>query len=258
MLKKKNKPRGMPKSVAQGSRILGKTGARPTNLFASPKISGIATLESALEKGVAQLATLDPRVISIKGQPFTVDVVSGHLSHSRTDLLEHRTSREKSNVTLREYTPDFLIALTSGIRVVVEVKDDRYLGDELYWKKVRQAEQILLANGYAFLVIAMKYEQSNPLLQNAELLTAFPKKCIIQLSQEQLAVANTLISDGPTALGLLCEKLNISTRQSPSLLLSGLVNADLKKVRLGPKTMVGLANGNLDHFHVLPLPKGLA
>src|SRR5438132_407883 len=115
------KPRGMPESVTQGVRILGRVSGRAALLYQCRKAEGIIALESPLEKTVAQLADLDPRVIRVKAQPLAVDVIAGHLFHSRDELLAGRKTREKNEVKRREYTPDLLMVMLDGTMLVVEV-----------------------------------------------------------------------------------------------------------------------------------------
>lgn len=253
----KQKPRGMPKSVTQGVRILGKTSGRTSSLYASDKADGISAPDSPLERTVGQLASLDPRVESIKCQPFTVDVVSGRLLHTRDELVAHRKTREKSDVKLREYTPDLLIRLMSGTRLVVEVKDERFMSDDAYWAKVRKAEVILRTNGYEFLVITMVYEPSHPLVQNADLLMAFSKNYRGDISSGQIGILEQMLEGQSLELGEVCLRLNLSLRESPALLLYGHICTDLKASRLCAKSLAQLAYGDLSHLELLPLDSEL-
>lgn len=251
-MSKKRKANGMPKSVIQGVRILGRTSGRPASLYGTEK-AGIAPPESPLEKTIGQLGQLDPRVVSVKGQPFTVDVVTGRLFHSREALLSDRATREKSLVKLREYTPDFLMQLIDGRKVVVEVKDEKHMGDELYWEKVNKAEVIMRANGYHFLVVTMAYEPDHPLVQNAALLTTFMKIHSGQLSPAQVSTLARILDGNSRELREVCTLIDLNFRESPVLILRGHVSIDLKASRVGAQNHVVLAHGDLSHLELLPL-----
>lgn len=127
------------------------------------------------------------------------------------------------------------------------------MGVESYWVKVEKAKRILLMNGYSFVVVAMKYELSHPLVQNADLLTGFSKNSRIELSATQIETLESALLDHPLELGTVCTRLGLGLRESPVLLLSGLVAADLTESRLCAKTLVRLAHGDLSHLSLLSL-----
>ena len=247
----KQKPRKMPDSVIQGSRILGQTGGRPAQMYMCEKSLGICPAESPLEKVIGQLASLDPRVRTVRPQPFTVDVISGQFFHTRQDLLAHRKTREKSESRLREYTPDFGFDLIDGRRIIVEVKDHRFVCGQAYWDKVEKAKRMLLANGYRFQVIFMEYEPGAPLINNADLLTAFRLNFKKTITHAQLAVIEADVGDSVSSLGHVAELAGLTLREAPVLVMQGIVSADIAAGPLGSRTPVRLAYGDLYHLSVL-------
>lgn len=250
----KRKGNGMPKSVVQGTRILGRASGNSALLFGTSKAENgsIVIPEGPLEQTVLHLADLDPRVLSVRCQPFTIDIVTGKIYEDRQDLLNDRALRHKPEIKIREYTPDVLFSLDYGKKLVAEVKDPRFMGDEQYKNKVDRAAEILLANGYPFSYITMLYEESNPLVQNAKLLTQFAKTYVGFITDfQRVQLAEFLKTDSRT-LGEVCNHLNISLREAPILILSGLVSIDLKSSRISAKSPVQLANGDLQHLMLLP------
>jgi hypothetical protein len=247
----KQRPRGMPNAVTQGSRTLGQTGGRPAQLFGSEKSAGICPTESPLEKTVGQLASLDPRVISVQPQPFTIDVVSGTFFHTREEILLHRKSRGQSQVREREYTPDFGFKLIDGKRVVVEVKDERFSCPSHYWDKVEKARKLMRSNGYIFCIISMKYQPSSALVHNADILTSLQtnfKKTITQAHSEAI---DAYVGNSTSRLGDVAKVAGLTLREAPILVVRGIISADLSAGHLGLLTQVRQAYGDLQHLEVL-------
>ena len=247
----KQKPRKMPDSVMQGSRILGQTGGRPAQLFKSEKSAGACSAESPLEKTIGQLANLDPRVTGVRPQPFTVDIISGKFLHTREEVLDHRKSRERSEVREREYTPDFCFTLIDGKRVVVEVKDPRFPCYPSYWSKVEKAKQLMLSNGYIFRVISMEYEPASALVHNAALLTSLQINFKKRIAEKQVESINVLVGGSTSHLGEVAKAAGLTLRESPILLLKGIVSADLSAGHLSFHTRIVQAYGDLQHLEVL-------
>lgn len=246
---KKRRPKGMPESVQQGSRILGRTG-RPATLLRGPNDS-LIPCESPLELAVGNLICIDPRALEVISQPFTIDIVTGDILHTHEERNKHRALRAHPEVKLREYTPDFRVGLAGGQSIVVEVKDSRYLRDEKYWQKVEQAASILQSNGHEFCVIDMAYEPMLPLVQNGELLRYvgenFDDPGIDLLSEELYKQ----FGDSIVPLQAICTSLGLSLRDAPILLLKGIVSADIASERISAAMPVQLAFGQLQHLQIL-------
>jgi len=249
----KQKPRKMPDSVVQGSRILGQTGGRPAQMYWNDKSSGIFPSESPLEKFIGQLAALDPRVRTVAPQPFTVDVATGYIAYSPDELKLHRSTRERSEARLRDYTPDFCFDLIDGRRIIVEVKDPRYLCTQAYWDKVERARRLLRSNGYAFQVVSFEYAPSSPLIHNADLLNALSVNYKKVISLAQIDAIEETVGDTESTLGHVAQLAEISLREAPALVLHGVVSADIARGHLGAYTPVRVAYGELDHFSILDL-----
>lgn len=247
----KQKPRKMPNSVVQGTRILGKTGGRPALLYRCAKSSRMCPAESPDEKGVGQAAGIDPRIRAISPQPLTIDLATGWILHTQDEVFDHRESREKSEARLREYTPDFRFDLLDGRRIIVEVKNRRYPGSADYWAKVEKAKLILEANGFRFQVIYIDYEASSALMHNVEILNALTTNSKSTITQSQIQVIEDDIGDAISSLGHVAKLAGMTIREAPLLVLHGVVSADISTGYLGSFTPVRLAHGDLAHLAVL-------
>lgn len=243
-----------PKNTLQGTRILGRIGGRPATFFKSKKAGGILTLESAGERTIAQLAELDPRVRSIAAQPFSLDVSTGRLYTSREALAEARDERHSLEARHRDYTPDLLLELVNGLKPAVEVKDPRYPGDALYKAKLAKAHLILKMRGQSLLTIYFRYQETAPLVHNAELLSRiqYADNPIRDLGELAYRIDTVLGSD-ETELAKLLPALGIDLREAGLLVLHGLLSADLRSRTLDADTRVRAAGGSLDHLQLLPL-----
>lgn len=249
------KPRGMPEEVAQGIRIMGRMSGRPSILYLCKKAGGIIALEAPAEKTVAQLADLDPRIVSVQAQPFTIDVLIGRIFTSREDLLAARLLREKNEVKIREYTPDFLLVTIDGRWLVIEVKLENFPGDAMYWEKIEVAKKILRMHGYEFILVTIDREPGSALTQNADLLTAFTSNYEGQISSQQIQTAQAMLEFSPKRLGEVCQTLGISLRESPTLILRGVVKLDLVSARVSAASQIANAYGDIAHLQVLPFGK---
>lgn len=241
----------MPAMVTQGIRYLGRVSGREAVLYHCRKADGIIALESPLEKTVAQFADIDPRVISVKAQPFTVDVVSGHIHHTREELLQARQLRCVADVSIREYTPDFAFTMRNGHTAAIEVKDERFIGNKTYWKKIAQVRTILRQRSYEFYLVKLVYEEHWALIQNIELLCTYLSIGDASISTEKLNSLKDFSQDEISTLGNLCGHLNLTLRDAPALILSGVVSCDLSLSRLNINSPVGLGFGDLSHLEIL-------
>lgn len=243
-----------PKNTLQGTRILGRIGGRPAIFFKSRKAGGILTLESAGERTVAQLAELDPRVRSIAAQPFSLDVATGRMYTSREALAEARKQRHSFEARERDYTPDLLLELVDGLKPVVEVKDPRYPGDAPYQAKLAKARLILKMRGQSFLTVFLRYQETAPLVQNAELLSRVQYAGSPQRDLGELATRiDAVLGSDETKLRDLLPALGLDLREAGPLLLHGLLSTDLRSSPLSADVRVRAAGGSLEHLQLLPL-----
>jgi len=242
---------GPSSEVEQGVRKLGSVGGRHAYLYNSLKASGIIALESRLERTTAQLADLDPNVGSVKAQPFTLDVETGQIFTTREALQSARQERKKSEATKRDYTPDFNFGLTWR-DVIVEAKDERYFGDDDYWRKVERAAQILRASGKGFVVVCFSRKELDAIEWNAAVLTSFRHTETEPLTTRELDAVNDCLAHGERPLGEVLHACGLSVRVSPRFFLEGVLQADLKSSRISTSLVVAPAHGDLNSLALLP------
>ncbi|MDI3491347.1 MAG: hypothetical protein PWP11_2624 [Thauera sp.] len=243
-----------PKHTVQGARVLGRISGRPAVFYHSRKAGGILALESAGERVIAQLAELDPRVKSISPQPFALDVITGKVFTTRRDLKYARNARSSIDALRRDYTPDLLVVLHDGRRIIVEVKDPRHALRDDYRQKLETAQRLLTMRGERFLLIPLQYAESAPLVHNTELLAlalAHPlAPDVIRAVSEQI---DTLLGSNQMTLRDLMPALNLTLREAPALITAGVLEADLARFVLNGRALVRAANGSLRHLELLPL-----
>lgn len=245
-----------PKDIVQGTRTLGRMIGRPAVFFHCKKAGGIIAAESANERTVAQLAEIDPRVTSIRPQPFTLDILTGALFNSREELEIARRTRVRVEATQRDYTPDFIMQLADGRSMIVEVKDSRYPGDASYLSKIEHAKSILRSRGHGFLTVSFRYDQTTPLVFNAATLSLEKNRIHSAAFSTELAEqVDTLLKDGTASLSSTLQSLGLKLRDAPSLILLGMLSADLSTECLTANTSVAAASGSLGHLELLPFPE---
>lgn len=248
-------PAAAPQNTVQGARPLGRISGRPAIFFYSRKAGGTLALESAGERIIAQLAELDPRVKTISAQPFSLDINTGKVFKTRRELEAARRGRKVVDALRRDYTPDLLLVLHDHTRIVVEAKDSRHLlTDPLDQAKHERAKRILAMRGDRLLLIPLQYDESTPLIHNAELLSrslfqSVDPSVISQLSERIEAV----LGDAAMRLGDLVRELGLTLRDAPQLITHGAISADLSRIVLNADAPVCSARGSLSHLELLNL-----
>ncbi|NMG49314.1 hypothetical protein GO613_14545 [Azoarcus communis] len=243
-----------PKHTVQGARILGRISGRPAVFYDSRKAGGILALESASERVIAQLAELDPRVKSISPQPFALDVITGKVFKTRAELEDDRKSRQSVDSLRRDYTPDLLLVLHDDTRIIVEAKDARHLPQGEYLKKLDTARRIFAMRGERFVLIPLKYDERAPIVYNAERLAlALTQPLAPNVIHDASCKVSTLLANEQIPLGDLMPQLELDLRMAPSLIVTGVLEADICSGPINRKTLVRAAYGSLSHLEILTL-----
>jgi len=82
---------------------------------------GDLRLESGLERDVSLMLDLDPRIIEITAQPFTLELQSNKLLPSRQHYLK------RPGIKPRFYTPDFLCKFDDGSLIAIDAKHSKFV-----------------------------------------------------------------------------------------------------------------------------------
>ncbi len=77
---------------------------------------------------------------------------TGMLTHGQTDFVI--TYIDPISNTVRNYYPDFLVRKTDGSHVIVEVKGDNKIDDEVVQAKQKYAHQLAASSGFTYQMIA--------------------------------------------------------------------------------------------------------
>ncbi|MBV9570788.1 MAG: hypothetical protein JO056_06070 [Alphaproteobacteria bacterium] len=123
-----------------------------TGVFASTKCLGLPRFESLLERDFHTLLCCDPRVACYAVQ-----------SHQLTYFTPNRTG----TWTERLYTPDFIVRLTSGQTLIIEVKAEAFTTSS-YWCSREPYIRNAYARDYAlqFVLITERRIRVQPRLSN--------------------------------------------------------------------------------------------
>lgn len=228
-----------------------------SNLVASYKMNGAMFVESANESTTMLALDIDPRTRSIISQPFTV-----RLDLERVFATKEEASRAEPRQRIKKgtdgsvdqeriYTPDFLVALTDPVPLVIESKST--LEVERIPHLLARRERILNNLGYRYLVVTcaelehrgfhsnlvhmrdtMKYRKLN---DTSAVLNRLTDLVSHRRSPFLLGEIKGIVSDVAIYLGLI----------------SGAIACDLRSGNLGVNTLIWQAHGDLAHLQLLEL-----
>lgn len=215
----------------------------------STKASGSLVVESDAERVVAHMLSIDPRIKSFKQQPFTVDLLDCRICRTEEELSLAR-ARHKSESGQKFYTPDFLAHWINGSKISLEVKLEGFHGDEAYKAKLEIAQSVIRANGHEFLILVIPFRQSHLLRGNLSLLSKAalrndPIPPLLQSSIEQVC------KDDAITVKKLCSILKISPNIVPSLIVRGILYADINQHYINGAMSVRCAYGDLSHLQII-------
>lgn len=247
--------RTAPTYGLRSRRTASTTGIRPTaNTFGkarigtcAPKANGNITVDSEPERLIAHILSIDPRVRSFNQQPFTVDLVGQRLLFTRAQVSEARRGR-RGHKGAAEYTPDFATVQTDGLQCAYEVKLEGYEGDAGYWEKIERAMVVMEANCYPLRTVVVPADELHPVLVNAMLLKPALMCAHFHLSPDIIERVEQYCASGSVLQRNLCADLQISTNLIPTLLATGVLQADLARQTICATLELSAAYGDLAHL----------
>ncbi|EEA03725.1 conserved hypothetical protein [Burkholderia sp. H160] len=214
------------------------------------KAEGHVIVESDAERVVTQLLSIDPRVRAFRPQPFCVDLIDQRLLFTPEAMREARRKHSDAPGP-RFYTADFSVDWQDGLHHAVEVKAERFEGDDAYRNKIERARPVLAANSYPLRSIIIPANTAHPIRMNARLLKQATHHVRTWLTGDLVERVTRRCQDGPVALGALCSDLAISPAVIPVLLAGGVLAGDLANHPLCGTFELSLAYGDLDHLCLL-------
>ena len=227
-----------------------------SNHVASHKAGGAAFVESADESSTMLALEIDPRVVSITAQPFTVRLDLAKVFSTRSEAVRAEPRERLSPVDgeaqlERIYTPDFRAELTAGQPWILESKSATEV--QKIAPILARRGNVLNELGFHYLVVpstdvehpglhvnlvnlrdAMKYQRDNDA-------TDFLDKLVgaVETKQDEFVLAELkgVVPDLSIYLGLL----------------TGVIACDLRSGHLSVRTVLRKSYGDLAHLQLLKL-----
>jgi hypothetical protein len=225
-------------------------------LVASYKAKGEMFVESGDEHTTMLALDIDPRVLDIVPQPFTVrlDLQKVFATRSEAVKAEPRVPIKVVSgkpIEERVYTPDFLVQRTTPTQLLVESKSSIEIA------KIAAAlerRRLVLNNlGYHYLVVSSTEVEPKGLHTNLVHMRDAMRYRSKNETQSILAGLTELVVNrgAPFAYGEIRSR---TTDLALYLaLVSGVVGCDLRGGNLGVNTMIWPAHGDLAHLQLLSL-----
>lgn len=113
-----------PRAEKPARRIQKRGKIQKAHRLSGRKVRGVVVVETGLEAVAGFGAEIDPRIVSWRPQPWTIDLESGETAATKDMLISRfRGSPE----TPRPYTPDHVFRMRSGDDVIVECKHTHWI-----------------------------------------------------------------------------------------------------------------------------------
>ena len=114
---------------------------------------------------------LDPRIKTLQVQPFTLDVTTGEMLHTKDQLDRYREKLKTRGRQASLYTPDFALTMQDQTVRIIAIKDAAWIDfTDSYARKIEAATELLKVKGIHFEILAGSYEDTLPCVQNLKLL----------------------------------------------------------------------------------------
>ncbi|MEW6204495.1 MAG: hypothetical protein AB1516_04145 [Pseudomonadota bacterium] len=156
------------------TRQIGKRGFRKGSYFthllkSAPEGKSVVDSRHELIAGYAM--DLDPRIKTLQVQPFTLDVTTGEMLHTKDQLDRYREKLKTRGRQASLYTPDFALTMQDQSVRIIEIKDAGWIDfTDSYSGKIEAATELLKVKGIHFEILAGSYEDTLPCVQNLKLL----------------------------------------------------------------------------------------
>lgn len=204
---------------------------------------GDLRVESALERDIGLMLDIDPRVIELTAQPFSLELQSNEMLPSRQHY------RPRPGIKARFYTPDFLCKLDDGSLVAIDAKHSNFV--EEFETKRKAVEACLRQHGIGFMVIPDTVVSLTVMgaVGSLHLLRAGYLAPIRSAAEAEL---NVLLASCPRWMTEdLTSRLSSGRVGLLAGLLAGLLKADLSMPLFSSASEVCAAHGDLSHLQLL-------
>lgn len=195
--------------VHQRSReVIHSTGGIMRGKFPSRKTGRLVHYEGLLERDAIYLFETSPLIESYAEQPERIHFPDGN--------------------KLRRYTPDFVLDLHDGRRVLVEIKPTRSLQRPEVHHKLDCVATELVRAGQAFLVLSEADLRQQPQLDNLKWIYHHASKRIVSLIQSRTAI-EAMVDCFPMELSAANHALAKHGVEPFGLMLDGWLQCDLSE-----------------------------
>lgn len=205
-------------------------------------------LDNLNERFVSHVVQLDAEVKTVSPQPLTIDLTTGAIVKTPEEKLELRQQLKRRGNQPNFYTPDFGLNWSCGDNALIEVKDERYPGDEDYQRKLRLASRLLYEAGYEFLHIIVPSDLRHPLQINVPLLRMTHFRPEVELPVDTMERVAHLENTGARSIGDFVKGLELDSRLSPYLVARGYLAVDITAHVLNFAMPAVAAWGDLSHL----------
>ncbi len=230
------------KRAAPTARRIHKRGLMKRAYFLSTtKSVGMMQLESRNEADTARALALDPRVVSFRPQPMTIEMNSGRVFPTKEALFEaFRGTGYKPKV----YTPDFEVQLTTK-SVFMETRASRLISKH---PQILEYPAFFRSFGLELIVIDdSQFPESyrhNLAILNFSVGT--------RVEPEITARLTAVLADGPLAFERVVRDAGLTQTVVLAAIASGVLEADIVSAEIAPTTMVWPATTESGHLKRLP------
>lgn len=224
------------------ARIIHKRGQmKKAHNISLKKSPGIIKLETRLETSTAISLSLDPRVMSFRPQPMTIEMGTGRVFATKAHLLR---AFEGLGYKPRPYTPDFGVTLETG-GVFIETKHSRLIEKS---PEVLEYPSILKSYGLRLFVVDETYFPE-VFCQNIRLLHPY-QNCHLSSAEKRMVVAATGLA---ATIGELTTNHQIPQKLILAAIAHSILHAELHDSRLGAETSVSAQENRYFSLERLPL-----
>ena len=213
-------------------------------VFKSSKCrGGDLRVESALERDIGLLLDIDPRVVELSAQPFTLELQSNEILPTRQHY------KPRPGIKPRFYTPDFLCTLDDGSLVAIDAKHSNFIAE--FEAKRKDVEDCLRQHGIDFMVIP-ETVLSPTIMETVGSLHLLRAGYLEPIRSSAEAEILTLLGSNSKWLTEdLSSRLSSGRVGLLAGLLAGLLTADLSMPLFSSNSEVRAAQGDLSHLQFL-------
>lgn len=229
---------------------------KPSFLTGSYKVGGGDFVESPKESTTMLALEVDPRVVCITPQPFTIrlDIEKVFSAKSEAIRAEPRSkpqSMDGEKPLERIYTPDFLVGLTTPVPLVVETKSATEI--ERIGEALERRGRVLNSLGFNYLVVPNTEVGHQGLHSNLGRMRDAMKYCRENDISALLGNLETLVGEKKEQF-LLAELKNVVPDWVIHIgIVSGVIACDMRSGHFSINTVLRKAHGDLSHLQLLKL-----